>query len=404
MNKGMSFFKNNINSTVYRYYAFSFLKSAALFSAVLVPFYTQWGNLQQSQIQILQSFFMLWIFLLEVPTGVIADKYGRKFSIGLGALIFAVAALVYGSIPRFEIFLLGEFLAAVGVSLISGADDALLYDALKEAGVEENSKKVFGRARSFELAGIFVAAPIGSLVAAKLGLNAPFLFTAIPFFLAALIGWSIKEPKIKESKSESKRYLDIAINGLKFFMSHKTLRRLALDSILVSAAGYFIIWLYQPLLIKVGVPIIYFGLLHALLVASQIVVASNFVRLEKLFHGAKNLLAFSAVITGITFAVAGLYPSLVTALLFITLAGGFGLTRGELMGVYLNRLIQSHQRATVLSSISMFRRLFLVLLNPIVGFTADRSLNLALLGVGLLPLLVFLFSPLEKEMFKESKD
>lgn len=401
MNKMIKMFRNNIQSTVWRYYLFSFLKSLAFFSAVLVPFFTEWGHISLYQVQILQSWFMLWVFILEIPTGVIADKFSRKSSLALGALFFAIAVLVYGSIPNFYIFLLGEFLAAVGVSLMSGADDALLYDALKEAGVEEDSKKVFGRARSFELAGMLIAAPVGSLIASHLGLNAPKLLTAIPFFVAALIALSIKEPKIKERTRESKRYLDIAVNGFKFFAGHKTLRLIALDSILVASAAYFIIWLYQPMLKNVGVPLIYFGWIHALLVISQIIVASNFVRLEKLCGGAKNLIAFGAIITGLSFAFAGALPSLISALVFIVLAGGFGLTRGELMGVYMNRLIESHQRATVLSSISMFRRVFLVLLNPLVGGVADRSLSLALLGIALLPLLVFLFSPLEKGMLKE---
>src|SRR3989344_3248955 len=120
---------------------------------------------------------MFWFFILEIPTGAIADYIGRKHSIALGALVVAVAALVYGSVAEFEIFLLGEFLFAAAMALISGADEALLYDSLKEAGREEERKKVFGRANSFHLLGMLVAAPIGSFIAAKQGLNAPMLFS-----------------------------------------------------------------------------------------------------------------------------------------------------------------------------------------------------------------------------------
>jgi len=66
-----------------------------------------------------------------------------------------------------------------------------------------------------------------------------------------------------------------------------------------------------------------------------------------------------------------------------------------LMTGYMNRLIPSEQRATILSAISMFRRLVLAVANPFVGMLADRSLPVALFIVGLLPLLVFLFSPVE---------
>lgn len=400
MNKVVETFKTNIKSTIWRYYAFRFLQGSAFFSAVLVPFFTEWGHISLTQVQILQSWFMLWIFILEIPTGAVADYFGRKYSLVLGAVVVAGAALIYGSVPRFEVFLLAEFLFAAAMALISGADSALLYDALKEAGRENESKKIFGKAHSFYLLGILLSAPIGSFIAARFGLNAPILASAIPFIAAAAVAWTIKEPKIHEATSESKRYLEIVKNGLSFFRGHKTLRLLALDAIVVASAAYFVIWLYQPLFIRLNVPIFYFGFFHALLVGSEIVIANNFVRLEKLFGGPKSYLRFSAIITGFVFLLTAVFPNIIMVTLFVILAGGFGLTRMELMSAYMNRFIPSEQRATVLSSISMFRRFALVFLNPAIGFTADHSLRLALFVVGLLPLLVFFFSPVEQEMLE----
>ena len=399
----MKIMASKVKSTVWRYYLFSFLKDFAFFSAVLVPFFTEWGHISLTQVQILQSWFMLWIFLLEVPTGAVADYLGRKYSLALGAIVVAIAALIYGSIPRFEIFLLGEFFFAMAIALISGADSALLYDALKEEGKEEESKKVFGRAHSFHLLGIFIAAPLGGLIASKLGLNAPMLFSAIPFVLASLVALSIKEPVVREKTLESKRYLDIAKKGFSYFRNHKTLRLLALDAIVVASAAYFVIWLYQPLFLSMKVPVIYFGWFHALMVGIEMLIASNFVRLEKLLGSGKAYLRFTAIITSVAFLITAAFPSIVTVILLIILAGGFGLTRLELMSAYMNRFIPSEQRATVLSSISMFRRFALVLLNPVIGFTADHSLRLALIVVGLLPLLVLFFSPIEQEVLEPSR-
>lgn len=400
MNKVVETFKTNIKSTIWRYYAFRFLQGSAFFSAVLVPFFTEWGHITLTQVQILQSWFMLWIFILEIPTGAVADYLGRKYSLVAGMIVAVAAALVYGSVPKFEIFLLAEFLFAMAMALISGADSALLYDALKEAGKENESKKVFGKASSFNLLGILLSAPVGSFIAVRFGLNAPILASAIPFILAAVVAWSIKEPKVHGVISESKRYLEIVKNGLRFFRGHKTLRLLALDAIVVASAAYFVIWLYQPLFMSLNVPIFYFGFFHALLVGSEIVIAANFVRLEKLFGSGKAYLGFSALITSAAFLLTAAFPNMVTVILFVILAGGFGLTRLELMLAYMNKFIPSEQRATVLSSISMFRRFALVFLNPAIGFTADHSLRLALLVVGILPLLVFFFSPVEQEMLE----
>ncbi len=389
-----------MRSTIWRYYIFIFLRGFAFFSAVLVPFFTEWGHISLTQVTILQSWFMFWIFILEIPTGAIADYFGRKYSLVLGALIMTFAVLIYGSIPKFEIFLFAEFLFAMAIALISGADQALLYDTLKENDRENESQKIFGRAHSFYLLGMFVSAPIGGFIAARLGLNAPMLLSAIPFLLACIVAWTIKEPIVYQKISESKRYLEVVKNGFSFFYNHKNLRLLAVDAIIVASASYFVIWLYQPLLKSINVAIFYFGFVHAFLVGMEMIIAANFSFLEKLFGNTKGLLKFSAIATSGAFILVAVFPNIITILLFILFAGGFGLTRFELMSAYMNRFIPSEQRATVLSSISMFRRFSLVFLTPIIGFTADHSLRLAFLVVGLLPLLVFLFSPVEQEMLE----
>lgn len=400
MDKVVNILKNNIDNTIWRYYAFTFLKDLVFFSAVLVPFFTEWGGVSLTQVQILQSWFMFWFFILEIPTGAVADYIGRKHSITLGALVATIAALVYGSVPRFEVFLLGEFLFATAMALMSGADEALLYDSLKEAGREEERKKIFGKANSFHLAGMLISAPIGSFIASRLDLNFPMLFSAIPSLLAGLVAWSIKEPSIHRAKSESRRYIDIVKKGLSFLRNHKVLRLLALDAIVVASSAYFVIWLYQPLLRSVGVGIFYLGIIHAVLVLSEILVSSNFERLTKLFRSDKAYLRISAIIVVLSFLLVAIWPNVITVSILVIFGGGFGLTRLSLMSAYMNKFIPSEQRATILSSISMFRRFGLVILNPLIGFTADYSLSLAALIVGLLPLAIFLFSPVEQEILE----
>ncbi len=385
-------------STVNLFYAFAFLRSFSMFGAVLIPFFTVWGKISLFQIQVLQSWFMFWIFILEIPTGVAADRFGRKFSLGLGGIVTALAVVLYGSLARFEVFLLGEFLFAMGVAFISGADDALLYDALKESGQEQESKKVFGSARSFELSAMFLSALLGGFVASKFGLNAPMYLSFIPFFLATITAFLIKEPRRSENVSESRRYLDIVRKGISFLKSHYQLKLLAIDAVLVSGAVYFVVWFYQVVLEQLKIPVIYFGYFNAFLVLSEIIVARNFVRFEKLFGSGRNFLKFSALAAGLAFLVVAFLSNVFTVIIFLVFAGGFGLTRLDLMSVYMNRFIPSEQRATVLSSISMLRRFLLVVLNPLMGFVADKSLVLALCLAGVLCLGVFLFSPLKREI------
>jgi len=78
------------------------------FAAVMVPFYTGWGKITLFEVFLLNAWFMLWNFLLEVPTGTVADYLGRKTSLALGSLAAMAAALVYISAPKLWVFLMAE--------------------------------------------------------------------------------------------------------------------------------------------------------------------------------------------------------------------------------------------------------------------------------------------------------
>lgn len=366
-------------------YAYAFFKNFAFFSAVLVPFFTDWGGITLLQIQILQSWFSIWVFILEVPTGAVADKIGRKHSLMLGSFMIAIATLVYGSIPSFGIFLLAEFLFALGYALNSGADQALLYDTIKSEGKESESKAIMGRADAIMLAGMMIAAPLGGFIANQMGLNAPQYMTAIPMFIASAIAWSIKEPKI-HSDSQSKKYIEIINDGFHEIMHNPIIRTLAFDSVVVSSAAYFVVWFYQPFMSKLNIPIIYFGLAHALLLLSEILVSSNFKFFERFLGEGKAYLKNSALLVTLVFVLAAIYPSYFSLAMLITIGGGIGYTRATYIGSIANHHIKSSHRATVLSSVGMLRRLVLVPLNPALGAIATYSLPLAFATISLFPL------------------
>ncbi len=393
--------KKYFKDSLWKFYTADFLSSIVFSIAVLVPFYTDWGHLNLAQVQIIQAWFMFWAFIMEVPTGVIADRFSRQYSVALGAILIAISSLIYGSIANFEVFLFCEFLSAIAYALVSGANDALLYDTLKEQGKEEESKKIMGRVSAISTTGVIAGTIFGSLIAAKFGLNVPMLATAIPFTLAAIVILTIKEPAIKEKTSKVQNYLDIAKNGISFFYHHKSLKILALDSLVVVVAAYFLVWLYQPMLQNLGVPIFYFGFIRAGMSANQILLSSNFEFLEKTFGSAQAFLKTSALIIGILFLLVAAFPSVLTVLLFVVIGGGLSMSRSTLINVYMNKHIPSEQRATVLSSITMVSRITLAITGPLVGIMADHSLRGTIFIVGLLPLAVFLFSPLKQEVLEE---
>ncbi|NMC36325.1 MFS transporter [Candidatus Beckwithbacteria bacterium] len=370
------------------YYLVRFLTSLHFMSAVLIPFFTQWGGINQFQIQLLQSWFAIWVVILEVPTGFVADRYGRKFSMTLGSALFAIGMTIYSLFPNIWLFMLAEFTLALGLALISGADEAWLYEALKAEGHQDQMKQVTGKVQAISMFALSFAAILGGPIASSFGLNAPQLFTASAWFLALLV--MVKLPEYKNGQSEIRSAKQTIVESIRLFNSHSKLRRLSLNLVLVAAAAYFVIWLYQPLLSQIGIPIKYFGLFHAGTVAIEMLLSYNFITLEKLVGSASKYLWLTAVLVMLGFVAGGLLPGSIGVVLFLVLAGSFGLTRVYFATSHFHELVPSANRATMRSVLSMYIRLATAIANPIVGFLATKSLNLTLVLIALLPAIVLL--------------
>lgn len=390
---------SSYRSNLWKMYLFVFLSQFHFIAGVLVPFYLEWGKISFTQIMILQSFFVGSIFLLEVPTGAIADRFGRKVSLIIAALLTGIAALIYSSYPHFYIFILGEFLWAAGSAFISGAEEAIVYDSLKKVKEEKKSKAIFGKVSNWGMAALMISAPLGSIIASSFGLRYTMMLIAIPMFMAAIIAFWMKEPQIKRQKKKS--YWSNAISGMKYFKKHKILKILAFDSISIASLTFFIIWTYQVLLKQLNVSIAYFGFVLAGMMVAQMAVMSRFNWLEKIFGSKKRYLLWSALITGMGFVLLGINTYISIAIFLVMLISAFGLTRKTLFQSYFNKYIQSHHRATVLSTISMVSRLVMAALYLIVGLLVDWSLNYALIIIGVAIILLALISRVEEKHLKD---
>ena len=124
---------------------------------------------------------------------------------------------------------------------------------------------------------------------------------------------------------------------------------------------------------------------------------NNYTKLERVFGSKKRLISFSAAITGVMFIVGGLTTFIPLILLATILGGGFGLSRRPLFVSYMNKYIPSSRRATVLSTISMFRTFALIVANPVVGRLADWSLNYTLIILGITAVGFSLLSRVQEE-------
>lgn len=391
---------DSVSLNIKKVYAFQFFLGLHFIGGIIMPFFTIWGGITFSQVLILQAFYVVSIILLEIPSGAIADRIGRRVSMAIGALTFALSTLIYTSYPHFLIFLLAEFLWAVGDAFLSGADEAILYDSLKKTKKEKLSKKSLARMKSFRIGGIMIAAPIGSIFAAMIGLREAVMIMAIPFMIAFFIALTLKEVKIKEKVQET-NYFRTMLDGVKYFKNHRMLNDLAIDGVSIGSIVFMIIWLYQLLLLELSLPIIFFGFVSALITGTEIIMLNSFGFLEKLFGSKKRLLDFMAFVPAICFILLGIVNFLPLVILLIAITGGVGISRLVLFTNYMHKHIESHNRATVISTVSMLYNLSLAVVYSVLSVVVLWSVRNSFIIMGLLVLLLMVLSRVNEDHLKD---
>lgn len=375
-------------------YAFNFLKSLQFFGAVAVPFYTRRVGMCYAQMFTLEMIFSAAMMALEIPTGIVADRWGRKVSLVLGSGFLAAGFLMFGIFRSFALLAAGELVCAVGMTLVSGADKALLYEAAKRSAdarghAGPDAATIFSRYEAAGTAGLFISFPLGSLFAgsglvpynAALGLV--FVFTAAALALSGLAVLSVAETLSAESRSERKPFLRQGAEGFLRIFRTPQLRSFGLNYAVMSALTFFMFWFYQSLLAREGVPVAWHGFIGAgfNLFATLLLRATPAVR-GKL--GTGRTLLWSSLLPGVLYCAAGLAPGLAVTLIAIFGVTGLKLFRAPLLSALMNEWIDDRSRATVLSGISMLERVLIAALYPAVGALADISLSATLMGLGCL--------------------
>jgi len=368
-------------------YVAVFLKNLQFFGPISVPYFLDWLRVDYTRMFILQAWFLFWVFALEIPTGVIADKFGRKVSVALGCLLFAAAMLFFGLSRSYNLLFLAEFLGAVGMTFISGADQALFYDSLIMIKEQDRARLYFSRYEAAGTLGLLVSFPIGSTIA-SLGnyphqLPITFLISAAAAVAAAAAyTWMGEPPRSKPKEG----FLRLGVLGLKTLFAHRSLRAYVLNAVTTSAVTFFAFWFYQPIAQRGGLPIVYLGWIGAGFNLFSTLLFAQLMQLEK-FLGVKRLLSLSALLPGALFLALGIWRAPAFTIPSLFLLVGCKMIRVPVLNEYINRHIESNNRATVISSVSLLERSVTFLMYPVIGLLADASLDYALWFLGVVAIL-----------------
>ncbi len=376
-----------IASNIWKLYVLQALTQALFIIPIIVLFWQSYGlNLQQ--IMLLQSGFALTVFVLEIPTGYLADRWGRRNTLILGCCFGFVAYLTYATGQTFWHFLCAEILIGIGSSLLSGTVEAMTYDTLLELGREREYRKVAGNQAFFEFNTEAASGILGGLLGA-ISLVLPLWLTAIPMACAIFIAVSLQEPK-RHTLHEPKHLKAIFRTSAHALFWHPGLRMIIMTFGLISSLSLILFWFFQPYQNLVDVPIALFGITHAVTLVAGAFAAKSVSWFEKRVDD-RLLLIIPAFMTVICFLSLSLPPAPFLLVFFLISRLSWHFV-GPLSADLINRMTSSDVRATVLSVRSFFSRLLFVCASPFVGALADaRGIPHALFVSGIIGGVVILF-------------
>jgi MFS family permease len=383
-------------SNIWKSYLFSIFMGFHLISGSLIPFFTVWGRLDFVEIMLLQSYFTMMILIFEIPCGAVADYISRKSSLVLGALFNISAAVIYSLSPNISLFILGETLFALSGALVSGTDQAFLYDTLRKLNREDEISKVMARRRSCFLVGITLAAPIGSFIGQYISLPLTMFGMSISFSIATLISFFFHEPNHDLEPSESESYLKIAISGFKELRNNKKLQLLAFEMIIVESLIFFLFWTNQIYLDALGIPLIFFGFVASSMTIIQIIFNIIASRIGKV----KNKTAYLKLFTlapGIAYILMALIFFVPVSIVLILVLIGFGFSRSIIFIKGINEQIKTRNRATAISTINMVGSLLRTLLYPMIGYLVSTNLRLSFIIMGIVIVFFGVITKLKNE-------
>jgi MFS family permease len=327
------------------------------------------------------AFFTVGMVLFEIPTGVIADLRGRRMSYLLGTFTLILATLLYllmwqTSAP-FWAWAVSSMFLGLGFTFFSGAVEAWLVDALASTGFKGKLESVFAKGQIVEGSAMLVGSVAGGFVAQISNLGVPYIvragLLAFTFVLAFIV---MKDLGFKPAhgKKPLKEVKNILKDSIDYGLRRPAVRWIMLTAPFISGATIYAFYAMQPYLLELyGDKTAYgiAGLAAAIVAGAQIAGGLLAPYLGRVFRRRTTILLLGIIVSALTLLLVGLIPNFWVVLSLLVIWGMIFAATTPVRHAYLNGLIPSQQRATVLSFDSLFGSAGGAVGQPILGKAAD---------------------------------
>ena len=360
--------ENKLRDNVKKNYLYSFLSNFNLTQGVWM-LYLAYRGLSLFEIGIMESIFHITSFTMEVPTGMIADLYGRKTSRVIGRILAVVSTLIMLQSTNLVFFAVSFIFSALSYNMESGAGDALIYDSLKVIGEENDYMKITGRREIFYQLASTGALLIGGYLA-TIDYLLVYKFALVIGVLTVLQTFSFTEPeygKITHEKNGFRTMAKQLKTSVGVLLADKKIGFLIVVVEVFSLYFTTEFFYVQNLMKLAGHTEFEIGITLATGALGGAFMASRVHKFDEKYSPDQLLRAFPILgilgfwlmaVPGITW-FAFIFLSLIEGMMFVSISD------------YINRLIPSEQRATILSFQSMLFSILMIVLFPLVGKIGD---------------------------------
>lgn len=366
-------------------YFFSFFSMFFVSLPVWVPYFQSYG-FSMRDVFAVQAIFAFSVAALEIPSGYFCDLFGRRKTLVFGGLCYGLSFSWLAFATTFWEVVLFEVGCALAMSLISGADVALLYESMDADISREEKGRILGNVQFAQLFSEAGGAILGGSLAAY-GLDLPFKIQGIVAWFPLIIALGLIEgPRQTMNKSNHKENFGLVFRHI--FLSSDELRRSFINLVVWGLSTFMAVWTLQKYWEIQDVPVSWFGYLWA---AGNLAAAimSRQASKVKLFLGAKSCALLSCALPIVGYFGMGLGGGLFGVAFGLGLYLGRGLIQ-VVMREEFNHFIPNEFRATANSIQSFCFRGFFAITGPGVGWAIDvYGVQKTLLSLGFFFLICF---------------
>jgi MFS family permease len=329
------------------------------------------------------AFFNAGEVLFEVPTGVVADTVGRRASYLLGSATLFVSTLLYLWLWRvhgpFWAWAVVSMLLGLGFSFFSGATEAWLVDGLHATGYEDTLDAAFAKGQIAGGVAMLSGTVAGGVIAQATSLGVPYVLRALMLALTFAVAFASMHDlgfTPRKGGSFGTEMRAILRSSLDYGFRNPPVRWLMLGAPFAGGVGMYAFYAMQPYLLELyGRKDSYStaGLAAAIVAGTQIIGGYLVRYVGKACLRRTSFLLFGTVLSVAALAAIGLVSRFAVALALFAIWAIVFAAVTPVRQAFINGLIPSEQRATVLSSDNLLSSAGGVVFQPVLGKVADAS-------------------------------